>query len=84
MAILTGKVEDLEVVKIDEKTETQTDKDKNNTKYDDITLSKGIIYSVQIGLFSQPKTNEELKMLAPVFQEKTSKGIKYMVGKYDS
>ncbi len=75
------------------KKETQNFKYKNlnygTGKYDfvqgvNIKNVKGLVYGVQVGMFQIPKTNEELKMIRPLMEEKTKKGTKLMKGPYYS
>lgn len=56
-------------------------------KYDfakgkDVTKTKGLIYGIQLGLFSLPKTNHQLKQIRPLLEIKTSQGTKFLKGPY--
>lgn len=56
-------------------------------KYDfaqgvDINSVKGLVYCVQLGMYQLPKTNEELKMIRPLMEEQTPKGLKLMKGPF--
>jgi len=56
-----------------------------NTYYNakDITKTKYLIYAVQIGTFSSPKTSADLKNLKPLYYKKLSDGrIQYFVAPY--
>lgn len=89
---LKGKVEVVKEEVVVEKIEKQDDKKEtviNNqtteaVSTDDITTSKGLVYSVQVGFYSTKKTSQDLKMLSPIYYDKSEKGYKYMVGKYDT
>lgn len=48
----------------------------------DISKEKGLMYSVQIGMYQLPRTNEEIKLLSPLYEEKTKDGTKYLIGNF--
>lgn len=48
----------------------------------DVSTTKGLIYTVQFGLYKLPKTNMEIKHIQPLLQEVTSEGVKYMQGTF--
>ncbi len=50
----------------------------------DIDKTKGLKYTVQIGVYKLPKTNSELKNISPLYREVTSKGIKYLAGVFST
>ncbi len=43
-------------------------------QYPDITKTKYLIYAIQIGTFSSPKTKDQLKNLSPIYQKILSDG----------
>ncbi len=56
-------------------------------KYDfakgaDIKQTIGVVYAVQIGMFKLPKTNDELKEVKPLLEERTFDGTKFMKGPF--
>ena len=50
----------------------------------DISNTQGLKYTVQIGLYKLPKTNDELENVSPLYREVTDKGIKYLSGIFNS
>ncbi len=50
----------------------------------DINKTKGLKYVVQIGVFKIPMTNKQLNNLQPLYQEKSKKGIRYMLGTFNT
>jgi hypothetical protein len=50
----------------------------------DISNTQGLKYTVQIGLYKLPKTNEELKNVTPLYREVTNKGVKYLAGVFNT
>jgi hypothetical protein len=50
----------------------------------DISNTQGLKYTVQIGLYKLPKTNDELKNISPLYREVTDKGVKYLAGIFNS
>ncbi len=51
-------------------------------KGEDVLKTTGLIYGIQIGMFSLPKTNYELKEVKPLLEIKTEKGTKFLKGPY--
>jgi hypothetical protein len=50
----------------------------------DISTVKGFVYTVQIGLFQLPRTNEEIKLLSPLYNEKVKDGTKYLINTFQN
>lgn len=50
----------------------------------DITKTKGLKYTIQFGMYRMPKTNREIKNIAPLAREVTDEGIRYLKGPFDT
>jgi hypothetical protein len=72
-----------------EKTDVFKNINYGTGKYDfaqgkDVSIFKGLVYGVQLGMYQLPKTNEELKMTTPLMQENTKAGMKFINGPFYS
>jgi len=64
---------------------TKTKEIDNNLASNSIQRTSGLVYLVQLGTFMNPKTNEDLNNLEPIYTDKVSgKGTRYMMGSYST
>jgi cell division protein FtsN len=70
---------------VEEKDKENEKPENNNISGNNIKNTKGLVYLVQLGMFSKPVTNDKFKGLQPIYTDKIQgKGTRYMFGIFNS